>query len=360
MSGSGLLSLIGWTFLPNQIAGLLQNVYYGITIRAGEPRPMPGTLRYVTHRRRIQMLVIVLYLLFTIFEADWQLRREGDFYTTLGVLPNVDERTIQSRFRKLTLIHHPDKATTAEAQSAAESYFVALKLARDTLTDPAKRFAYDRFGPEMVEWRHCTTIQDYVFAGLKRMVPYYISVGLGMLLLGFFGYLQWGKYWRYVTFAAVCALEINLITRPALPRIITNMIDPVVNTMSGRPPYLPFQVLQLARKIALTVFIALSQLGPLLRQPSAVGQTSDGASQQRQLDRLAAAVNMAEQESSRLLQLDLTPFASDEQARQGLRNGLQEWLVQNTIRSNPTVRDAMGRALAKRREGVPAGAKGAR
>ena len=62
---------------------------------------MPGTPRYVTHRRRIQMFVIILYLLFTIFEADWQLRREGDFYTTLGVPPDADERRIQSRFRKL-------------------------------------------------------------------------------------------------------------------------------------------------------------------------------------------------------------------------------------------------------------------
>lgn len=47
------------------------------------------------------MIVIVLYLLFTIFEADWQLRRQGDFYTILGVLPSADERVIQSRFRKL-------------------------------------------------------------------------------------------------------------------------------------------------------------------------------------------------------------------------------------------------------------------
>ena len=93
-----------------------------------------------------------------------------------------------------TIIHHPDKANTPEAQAAAESYFVTLKIARDTLTDAAKRFAYDRFGPEMVEWQHCTTIRDYVFAGLRRMVPFYASVGLGMLALGFFGYLEWGKY----------------------------------------------------------------------------------------------------------------------------------------------------------------------
>ncbi|KAF2234326.1 membrane associated DnaJ chaperone-like protein [Viridothelium virens] len=360
MSSSGLLSLIGWTFLPNQIAGWLQSIYYGITIRAGEQRPIPGTQRYVIHRRRIQMIVIVLYLAFTIFEADWQLRREGDFYTTLGVLPNADERAIQSRFRKLTILHHPDKATTAEAQSAAESYFVTLKLARDTLTDSARRFAYDRFGPEVIEWRHCTTVRDYVFAGVRRTIPFYVSVGLGMLALGFFGYLEWGKYWRYVTFAAICALEVHIITRPILPRLITRLVNPVVNTMSGRSPYLPFQVLQLARKIAFTVFIALSQLGPLLHEPTATGQLNSDALQQRQLNRLANAVKLADQETVRLLSLDVTPFSADEQGMQALRNGLQEWLVQNTIRSDPTVRDAVGRALVKRRQGAPAGARGTR
>ena len=93
-----------------------------------------------------------------------------------------------------TVLHHPDKATTTEAQAAAESYFVTLKLARDTLTNSAKRFAYDRFGPEIVDWQHCTTVRDYVLAGSKRMIPYYTSVGLGMVALGLFGYLQWGTY----------------------------------------------------------------------------------------------------------------------------------------------------------------------
>ena len=50
------------------------------------------------------MIVIILYLLFTIFEADWQLRQQGDFYTALGVPPDADERTIQSKFRKLYVL----------------------------------------------------------------------------------------------------------------------------------------------------------------------------------------------------------------------------------------------------------------
>ncbi|KAI9695151.1 MAG: hypothetical protein M1820_008857 [Bogoriella megaspora] len=373
---SQLLSLIGWSFLPNTIAGWVQSAYYGITIRAGEPRPTPGSPQYVKHRRRIQILVITLYLLFTVYEADWQLRRDGDYYSSLGVSPGAEERAIQSRFRRLyehlfpthsplliahrTVLHHPDKATTPEAEAASEALFVKLKAARDTLSDPAKRFAYDRFGTEMLKWQDCTTIREYVFKGLYRIAPYYVSVGLFMLLMSFFGYLEWGKYWRWITFAAVCTLELHVVTRPELPTIIPKVIDPVVNVISGRPPYLPFQVISLARKITLTAFIAFAQLGPLLRDPISKSSGNKEAVQQRQLDRLTVAVRNMDMEAARLLGLDISPFAHDEPGMKELRGALQEWLVQNTIRSDPIVRNAVGTAFAKRRQEAPAGARGNR
>lgn len=53
------------------------------------------------HRRRINIIVIVAYLLYTIYEADFQLRMAGNFYQDLGVGMAVDERGINSRFRRL-------------------------------------------------------------------------------------------------------------------------------------------------------------------------------------------------------------------------------------------------------------------
>jgi hypothetical protein len=47
------------------------------------------------------MLVIVAYLLYTIYEADWQLQQEGNFYSLLGVPPDAEEKKIQSQFRRL-------------------------------------------------------------------------------------------------------------------------------------------------------------------------------------------------------------------------------------------------------------------
>lgn len=83
------------------MTGLVQTAFYSIWVRAGETKPQPGTARFVRDRKRIHVLVIVLYLLYTIYEADWQLQRTGDFYQDLGVSHDVDEKALQSRFRRL-------------------------------------------------------------------------------------------------------------------------------------------------------------------------------------------------------------------------------------------------------------------
>src|SRR5579862_431129 len=102
-----LFSYLGWAFLPQLATGFLQSLYYSITIRAGDPKPRPGTPKHENHRRRIQIAVISLYLVFTIFEAEWNLRRQGDFYQSLGVLHDVDDKTLKSKFRRLWVAQHP-------------------------------------------------------------------------------------------------------------------------------------------------------------------------------------------------------------------------------------------------------------
>ncbi len=74
--------------------------------------------------------------------------------------------------------------------------------------------------------------------------------------------------------------------------------------------------------------------------------------------RLEGIAKAHEIEASRLLAMDMTPFAKDEAGKKELRDRIREWLVNNTIRSDPEVRDAMGRAIMKRRSGAPAGARG--
>ena len=246
-----------------------------------------------------------------------------------------------------TVQFHPDKATGPN-KAAIEAVYVNLKLARDTLIDPAKRFGYDRFGPEILQWRHCKTIRDFVLFGVQSTSVYYVGSGGVLILLGVLGYLETGKFWRYLVMATLFAIEVFTMTRPTFPGFLTGIINPILTATRLRPPYLPFQMLALLRKIAITLFIAISQLGPLLRGPNA-GQESNIISPQ-QLDRLDVLTRTTDQEVSRLLGLDLTPFIGEQSSIRELRPSLKEWLVQNTIRNDPEVKRAVNQVLDRRRQ----------
>ena len=182
--------------LPKLLTGWTQTIYYALTIRAGDPKPQPGTPRYNKHRRRIYITVIALYLLYTIYEAHWEIRRDGDFYADLGVDPDVEEKGIKSRFRRIAAQHHPDKvAHTADRSS--ESRFVALKEAQEVLTDPTKRFAYDRLGPDSMTWQHMSIPKDYLFQWIQIQGVYYMVGLLLLFILGAIGVTsESGRYVR--------------------------------------------------------------------------------------------------------------------------------------------------------------------
>ncbi|KAK0871922.1 hypothetical protein LTR91_011564 [Friedmanniomyces endolithicus] len=346
-----LLSLAGWYFLPNLATTYLQTALYAVFIRAGDPKPVPGSLRHQRDRKRLFIFVIAAYLLYTVYEADYQLLRTGDFYQDLGVPHSVSERELQSRFRRLTVQYHPDKVSTtssAAEKAAVEGVYIQLKLARDTLVDPAKRFAYDRFGPEILQWRQCKTVRDFVITGVQRTTVYYSISGSALVLLGVLGYLQQGKYWRYLVMAGLFVVEVQMMMSPTFPAAMEQVINPFLLATKWRSPYLPFQMLALLRKLTITFFIALSQLGPVLQGPQTGGADNDAVTAQ-QLERMDAVVKATDQEVSRLMGLELMPFAADQASTRGLRMSLKEWLVRNTITNDAEVRGAIQSVLDRRR-----------
>lgn len=65
-----------------------------------------------------------------------------DFYEVLGVPRDADAAAIKAAYRALARQHHPDVSKAADAAAK----FAEIQEAYDTLSDPAKRTAYDRHG----------------------------------------------------------------------------------------------------------------------------------------------------------------------------------------------------------------------
>ena len=72
----------------------------------------------------------------------------ADYYETLGVPRNADEREIRRAYRRLARQHHPDVNPGDEASAER---FKAINAAYEVLSDADKRAKYDRYGDQ---WQH--------------------------------------------------------------------------------------------------------------------------------------------------------------------------------------------------------------
>lgn len=340
----------------------MQSILYSIFIRAGDPKPQPGSPRFLRHRRQLFMAMYLAYFAFTIYEVDFNLQKASNIYNDLDVPIDVDESVVQSRFRKLSRLLHPDKIKAGVDRDRANDYYVHLKHARDLIVDPVKRFAYDRFGPDVLrQCSQCLTIKEFTDNALLTAMGTYGALTIFLLGANALGFFKDGSYWRYLAILAVAMFDIRTATRPDHPSFLTKGLNPLVTSLRLRPAYLPFQVTIIVKKAAISAAQFLGLLIPLYRDdPQQAAKASDDSEEARhkQIDRLEHMVSGSNNDATRLLELESIPFRENEHAKHELRQALKKYMVQNVVHQEKEVRNAIGQSMVRRRAGVPHGAQG--
>lgn len=309
------------------------------------------------------MAIYVAYFAFIIYEVDFNLQRSSNAYNDLGVPITVDENGLASRFRKLTVRFHPDKVGPNVDRDRANDYYVHLKHARDIILDPAKRFAYDRFGPDILrQCSHCLTVKEFTNHALLVVLYTYGALMAFLFGANALGFLKDGAYWRYLAILAVATYEVRTALRADHPPFLAKYLNPFFVSMRVRPhQYLPFEATTVIRKAALSAAQFLGLLIPLWRDdPQKPAKAADDSEEARhkQLDRLENTITQSASLSTRLVEMESMPYRQNPEAKNELRDALKDYMTKNTIHMDREVRNAMGQSIARRRVGVPSGARG--
>lgn len=80
-------------------------------------------------------------------ELELKKSQRKDYYKILGVEKDANDNEIKKAYRRLAIVHHPDK--NPEDESAAER-FKDVGEAYETLSDPEKRARYDS-GEDLID-----------------------------------------------------------------------------------------------------------------------------------------------------------------------------------------------------------------
>lgn len=80
-------------------------------------------------------------------ELELKKSKRKDFYKIIGVEKDASENDIKKAYRKLAIVHHPDKNPDDED---AEKRFKEIGEAYETLSDPEKRARYDS-GEDLID-----------------------------------------------------------------------------------------------------------------------------------------------------------------------------------------------------------------
>ncbi|KAH8826968.1 hypothetical protein DL96DRAFT_1710124 [Flagelloscypha sp. PMI_526] len=255
------LSIAGWAFIPDYATGILVRYMHSYVFAKWLKitPPQPGTRQYQNHIRWTFAVAVLGFLLYNMISSAQSMR--PSFYELMGVGPSVDEAGLKQAFRQFARKYHPDRVGPQ-----GEAVFIAVRDAFEALKDPVKRYAYDRFGPDVLTWTNCSTPREFIRRGLTQSVGFHVVSLLGILFWSAVGSTPL-PYWRYTLYFACFATELSLIVNPSPSPTSSNSIFQIF-----LPSRVQYQHIQYLHQILVFLNVALGRVAPRLFPDDLVSQ----------------------------------------------------------------------------------------
>ncbi|KAJ7125288.1 hypothetical protein C8R44DRAFT_734553 [Mycena epipterygia] len=311
-----LLGVIGWAFVPHHATKqALRALHYASATFLGVPAPAAGTFEYQRHYRYTFAVVVLGYLIYTMIQGSNSML--PNYYEILGVAPTADETALKLAFRQFAKKYHPDRVGPQ-----GEALFIAVRDAFEALKNPTVRFAYDRFGPDVLKWTQCTTTGQYLRQGLTQSVGYHIVAGAVLVFWTAIGETSPVAFWRYLLYLSLFASELALLLSPSPSPVPSSLLLGAFRHAADAPTHrtilnvlfprrVAYQHILFLHQLFLFLSIALSRVAPQFF-PDAAKVT------EAMTHRLLQLVGAADREASQLLHTELhsiQPAAADADAR---------------------------------------------
>ncbi|KAF9494184.1 hypothetical protein BDN71DRAFT_1449298 [Pleurotus eryngii] len=306
-----LLSFAGWSVIPDMATSrLLQFVVNPILFTYFKiPPPSPQILRSTLRYRLTFAFVVLSYLAYSLVQGAKSIERS--FYEMMRVSVDVDEAGLKAAFKGFAKRYHPDRPGVGRD---GEEVFMRVRTMFEALKDPVVRFAYDRFGPDVLKWENLSTEREYLRHGLIYNSGYHIVTFLGLQFWSAIGDPSPVAFWRYMLYLSILVSEVSLILGPS-PMVSSSFTsafpDPAISPAPQTllhiifPQRVAYQHILFLHHLFVFLTIALSRVAPMLFPSTDITSFLCGKGGKMFMDKLKAIASVTDKETSIMLHTEL-------------------------------------------------------
>ncbi|CAE6436302.1 unnamed protein product [Rhizoctonia solani] len=260
---------LAWWFLPNIATNTILGIYYQLLLPTGLSHwiPAQGSAKRLEHHRRMFSLVVLSYLSYTLVLSLQE--QPPSFYSLLGLDYRASDAEIKTAYRTFARRNHPDRVGPA-----GESLFIQVRDAYEALKHPIKRYGYDRFGFDALEWKVAENPHAMLWQGLESAMRYYLPTGVIMLVMAVMGWGGTSSYWRHIAWALVAALEACIIIGYNPLASYGGLLHPAAHLTSFVPisqnlipSFAPYQWTIFLREMFVSLAVAIGVVVPVVFPP---------------------------------------------------------------------------------------------